>query len=639
MSRLPDAVRDGLPDELADAEIAGVDVADVDENVRLWGPPGTGKSTQSALRTATRAEEEDIRAGDMTIVTYRKSLAGVVRRRLLDWGVVDEDASFDYWATIHAAASRATDFHERFPPHKERDDLEGMVDRRAEFRFCKKLGLQHTPSRPWEETKWTVFRDLYNYSKNNLLDVGTYENVPKNAQRSLESDLVAQRKLDGFFDEWGATADFHAVADGWEDFKNHHGCYDFFAQLDAALGDRLPPMKHVVIDEYHDATPLMAAVTERWVRNAETAIVAGDPDQVVNGYAGADPGFFEDLGNRTDEEIPVVKLDRSWRCPDLHFEAAARVLSDERPAPALTTAGAGKLHRWPAGHFEADENGQWVFPGEAEEGSPAWLWNQFGDDMLYLTRTRKQANGVAAALDAAGIIYRSQNRVGGDWDKRLRLLSLLTMLESVEPPRESTPKMINGLTDRDEPNIDKYSLSVREAELLAKHSHGHYIDDRDALDSYLSRLNRDTDSVPLTEWNSYITPKWWLRYTNGAKSIDELTGLSDRDRVAMQQATDRYDLPVDVGDVDTRVLTIHASKGVEADNVVVYDGITGQITDSMDESDRLAENEARTWYVALTRASKRLHILRNAFDYTNPYLPQDLEPRAAASVKRGGADD
>jgi len=259
--------------------------------------------------------------------------------------------------------------------------------------------------------------------------------------------------------------------------------------------------------------------------------------------------------------------------------------------------------------------------------------------MLYLTRTRKQANGVAAALDAAGIIYRSQNRVGGDWEKRLRLLSLLTMLESVEPPRESTPKMINGLTDRDEPNIDKYSLSVREAELLAKHSHGHYIDDRDALDSYLSRLNRDTDSVPLTEWNSYITPKWWLRYTNGAKSIDELTGLSDRDRVAMQQATDRYDLPVDVGDVDTRVLTIHASKGVEADNVVVYDGITGQITDSMDESDRLAENEARTWYVALTRASKRLHILRGAFDYTNPYLPQDLEPRAAASVKRGGADD
>jgi len=38
--------------------------------------------------------------------------------------------------------------------------------------------------------------------------------------------------------------------------------------------------------EFHDAL-LMAAVSDRWIKNAETAIVAGDPDQVVNAYAGA----------------------------------------------------------------------------------------------------------------------------------------------------------------------------------------------------------------------------------------------------------------------------------------------------------------------------------------------------------------
>jgi len=178
----------------------------------------------------------------------------------------------------------------------------------------QKLGLSHDPAVPWEETRWTVFTDLYQYAKNNLLGVGTYENVPEEAQRSVGADLVAQRKLDAFYEEWGSSADFHAVAEAWEDFKRHHNCYDFWEQLDAALGGRLPPMKHVVIDEYHDATPLMAAVTGRWVRDAETAIVAGDPDQVVNGYAGADPGFFEELGARSGEDIPIVKLSRSWRC-------------------------------------------------------------------------------------------------------------------------------------------------------------------------------------------------------------------------------------------------------------------------------------------------------------------------------------
>jgi DNA helicase-2/ATP-dependent DNA helicase PcrA len=81
-----------------------------------------------------------------------------------------------------------------------------------------------------------------------------------------------------------------------------------------------------VIDEYHDATPLMAAVSERWVEAADNAIAAGDPDQVVNGYAGASPRFFEEIGDRIERDLPVVQLDRSWRCPDEHFEAAARIL-------------------------------------------------------------------------------------------------------------------------------------------------------------------------------------------------------------------------------------------------------------------------------------------------------------------------
>ncbi len=634
MSEIPDSLRDALPNDLADAEIVGTDTAAVDENVRLWGPPGSGKSTQSGLRTAVRASEEDIRPGEMTVVTYRKSLAGVVKRRLSEWDVVDDEDTFDYWTTIHAAASRATNFHERFPPHDERDELEGMVGRKAEFRFCKKLGLSHDPPVPWEQTRWTVFTDLYQYAKNNLLDVGEYVNVPKKAQRSLESDLVAQRKLEGFYGEWGSSADFRAVADAWEDFKRHHNCYDFWEQLDASLGGTLPPMEHIVIDEYHDATPLMAAVTERWVMNAEAAIVAGDPDQVVNGYAGADPGFFEGLGDRTDVDIPIVKLSRSWRCPDEHFAAGERVLSAERPAPNLETAGPGKIYRHPAGNFETDDSGQWSFPLLEQKGSPAWLYDEFTDDILYLTRTQKQADGVAAALDADGVIYQSQATVGGNWEKRTAILRVLNMLQEVEPPQESTPRMIDGLTDRGEPNIHKYSLTVEEAKLLAKHSHSNFIDDADALRSYLNYLDSETEIVPLTEWDSYVTKKWWLRYTNGPASITELTHLSEQDKHAMRKAADRYNLPIDMADVDTRILTIHASKGTEAADVVVYDGVTGRIAEGMEESQPLRENEARTWYVALTRASERLHIMRDAFSYTKPYLPADLEPQAAARAKR-----
>jgi len=46
MSRLPDDLRANLPDDLAEAQLAGIDIADVDENVRLWGhqEPGSQRS-------------------------------------------------------------------------------------------------------------------------------------------------------------------------------------------------------------------------------------------------------------------------------------------------------------------------------------------------------------------------------------------------------------------------------------------------------------------------------------------------------------------------------------------------------------------------------------------------------------------
>lgn len=164
--------------------------------------------------------------------------------------------------------------------------------------------------------------------------------------------------------------------------------------------------------------------------------------------------------------------------------------------------------------------------------------------------------------------------------------------------------------------------------------------DEEGWNWYLRQLE-DGESVPLDEWNEYLKPKWWLRYTNGEKSITELVYLDNSDEIAMQKAWQRYEtLPASVEAVDTRVLTIHASKGAEASQVVLYDGVTGSVLDSMDEFETLEENEYRTWYVALTRASERLHFVRGAFNSTHDFLPEDLEPLASqqAQAMRGVAE-
>jgi len=657
-TEIPEALRDGLPEELKGAQLVGADIAGADESCRLYGPPGAGKSTQSAFRAGTVALEEGLRPSDMTVVTYRKSLAGVVRNRLIDWGVFEEpdvdpkkaDSAnpFQYWCTIHAAASRATSF---LSDVDTENDLTGMVGGKAKRRFCSELGINYLRPAPWHETKWTVFYDLYTYAKNNLLDVGEWSYIEKSGLSPLRSDHGAERRLDSFREEWGTGTQFEEVVKRWEEFKNEHEIYDFHEQLEAAAVGGTPPTRLVVIDEYHDATPLMAAVSERWVEAADTAIVAGDPDQVVNGFAGATPRFFEEIGERVERDLPVVQLERSWRCPDEHFEAAARILRRERSPPSLTTAGPGQLLRHPSPELRHDGDA-WRLPEPAAEGGPVSLWEQYGTDLMFLTRTRKQADGVMAALDEKGIVYVSQDDLGGDWEHRLALLRALDTLENVRPEETATSSRIDDYGDSDETppkSPENYALSVDEARALFRHTDGRYLDaDREDIASYLQEIEYGDGpgNVPLDTVSEYVTGKWWLRYGAGRASISELTRLEDRDREAMRAAWDRYDSRYTLALAEgTRVLTIHASKGAEASDVVVYDGITGQVSRDLDDRSDARENEARTWYVALTRASQRLHIVRDAFDWCEAYLPPDLEPHAAqaaldaAAATDGGESD
>jgi DNA helicase-2/ATP-dependent DNA helicase PcrA len=271
---------------------------------------------------------------------------------------------------------------------------------------------------------------------------------------------------------------------------------------------------------------------------------------------------------------------------------------------------------------------------------------------MYLTRTRKQADGVAAALDEEGIVYVSQDDVGGDWELRLTLLRALDTLEGVRPEETTASTRIDdygGASGNTAKSPGSYALTVEEARALFRHTHGRYLDaDRDEVEEFLQEVEYSDgpDDVPLDALTEYVTDKWWLRYGVGAASISELTRLADRDRKAMGTAWTRYDPPYTLALAEgTRVLTIHASKGAEAGDIVVYDGITGRISRELDERATARENEARTWYVALTRAAKRLHLIRDAFDWTDPYLPSDLEPRAAkaaldaAAVPDGGEPD
>lgn len=77
------------------------------------------------------------------------------------------------------------------------------------------------------------------------------------------------------------------------------------------------------------------------------------------------------------------------------------------------------------------------------------------------------------------------------------------------------------------------------------------------------------------------------------------------------------------------VTTVHKAKGLEFDNVVIFDAVDGRYPNyySQNNPKQLAE-DARKFYVAMTRARKRLYIAQSMvrIDYHNQPKPRQLTP-------------
>ena len=56
------------------------------------------------------------------------------------------------------------------------------------------------------------------------------------------------------------------------------------------------------------------------------------------------------------------------------------------------------------------------------------------------------------------------------------------------------------------------------------------------------------------------------------------------------------------------VTTVHKAKGLEFDNVIVFDAADGRYPNAFNKSKKQDEEDARKFYVAMSRAKRRLYI-------------------------------
>ena len=95
---------------------------------------------------------------------------------------------------------------------------------------------------------------------------------------------------------------------------------DMIDQFNKAPKD--PNIKVLIVDEAQDSSVPQRKALDKMEKNAEVVYWAGDPDQSIYGFAGADPDYFSRISAEPHEE-----LKQGYRCPRVINEYCKEVIA------------------------------------------------------------------------------------------------------------------------------------------------------------------------------------------------------------------------------------------------------------------------------------------------------------------------
>jgi DNA helicase-2/ATP-dependent DNA helicase PcrA len=359
--------------------------------------------------------------------------------------------------------------------------------------------------------------------------------------------------------------EFHRA---WTAFKRAQGRRDFTDLIEMALLDvPAPPgdCRVLIVDEAQDLSALENALVRQWTRHTDQTVVAGDADQALYGWRGAEPTFF--LPGAVPEDRVRV-LHQSFRVPQAAHGVAVGIITPcegRYPTEYRPTEKPGKVELGMAAEHARNPDlgsimliapcGFQLFPLLAElraRGVPYCnpyrathgAWNP-------LPRGRKDAVTFSERLEA----FTVPSRLGRGWsqDEFTHWASQLT----AEFLKRGVKSELKEGTLRAPRTVDELRAIFRNASDAERALAG----DLDWFVSALSPAGKKSAEYPLRVVRAFGIP-----------------GITEKPRVI--------------------VGTIHSVKGGQADKVVVCPDMSRR------GADELANNEdsiRRLFYVAVTR--------------------------------------
>jgi DNA helicase-2/ATP-dependent DNA helicase PcrA len=269
---------------------------------KILGPPGTGKTTR-LLHYARTFLKLGTPIDKIGYFAFTKKAAGEAKERMLDQNPHISEKQLKHFRTLHSLAFWKLGMKKS----------EVMQDEHYED-IGRSLGIEVSVYSNGEEKTGFVDSDSEYF---NIINAARIKEIP--IEDEYNTDMYSQ-DLDQNL--------LYILRDELDNYKKAYGLKDFTDMIEKFIVSELCPKYDVVfIDEAQDLSPIQWKMFDILKKNSKYIILAGDDDQAIYGWAGADVKRFQ------DEPAKEIVLPQSYRVPKCIQHIADNILSkipDER---------------------------------------------------------------------------------------------------------------------------------------------------------------------------------------------------------------------------------------------------------------------------------------------------------------------
>ena len=385
------------------------------------------------------------------------------------------------------------------------------------------------------------------------------------------------------------SKDMEMFSREWKNWKAANNKMDYIDMLEKTieLGATLP-VKRIYFDEFQDLGPLQYKLYSKWRDSpvVERVLICGDDDQAIYSFIGASPKFM------LEEEGERVILGINHRNPKEIYERAQKLITQNkyRQSKEIVCVNNDK------GIIEETDMSSDGIENITKVIRPE-------ESTFVLTRTNRQYLAICDVFDHLLIPYQ-RIKAGTPWS-----IPFLSFLEAVRKIETSPDEQLTPL------ELHSFVFNVPQKDYIVRGNKQTLMKLFDPL-SY-NDLKKLYFKIP--------TQMQLQPFTNGSEvRIATITeaAISKLKSSRQRAISERYKLlsyPT-LPKTDVWIGTFHSSKGLEKNTVVLIDSMPKKIANSILDDTGAMEAERRVYYVAITRAKKRLVYIYNLFNRCESFL-------------------